>query len=240
MSNEVMKPASNEVVDFNMDAWGSQFTASDVVFPRLLVAQSLSKFVEQEVCKVGDIVNTLTKEVLGGYTKPVKILPFYMTKQWVTLVKNGGGFKSITPDKGQVLPFEGELNGEVVNNYHQYTFFCMVEGSELPAMLSLKSTAHKTAKELAMFMYQIQAQARRCPAANWIELKTIKATGKTNGKSYAGITFSTDRDSTREELNSCLNWIKTINATNIVYEDDTEVGYDIPQNAESLKNIQTF
>lgn len=225
MTKEIAAKQTTEIAAaemYNANEWGSTFSSEDIVFPRLVTVQSQSKFIDEMNSKVGDIVHTLTKETLGGYDKPIKILPFYMQKHWLFLKVNGGDFAGIEKDVGQRHEMEEVQNGEPVKCYHQYSFFCFTEDDAMPCIISFKSTAHKVGRDLAMFMYHLQPQAKKTPASNWLSLSVTKATSKKNGKTYALPSFKVDRASTKDELSTCLQWIRTINSKEVNYADTTD------------------
>lgn len=56
--------------------------ASDIVVPKLLLAQGLSVAVAEGKAKMGDITNSLTGVVIGGPTKEISFIPVTLKKYW--------------------------------------------------------------------------------------------------------------------------------------------------------------
>ena len=74
--------------------------SSDIVVPRLLLAQGISAAVAEGNAKMGDIRNSLTGVVLGGPNQPVTFIPITLKKYWKRFEKvmekiNTGGWSHI-------------------------------------------------------------------------------------------------------------------------------------------------
>jgi hypothetical protein len=63
--------------------------SSDIIVPRLLLAQGLSVAVADGKAKMGDITNSLTGVVVGGDKKPIEFIPITLKKYWRTTEKVG-------------------------------------------------------------------------------------------------------------------------------------------------------
>ena len=74
MSKSVVKKEANEV-SIDLAEWGTpDVDATDVVIPKILAQQGLSKFVTEGKAKFGDFCNSLTGEVLGDLSKPISLV----------------------------------------------------------------------------------------------------------------------------------------------------------------------
>jgi hypothetical protein len=73
--------------------------ASDIVVPRLLLAQGLSQTVANQTAKMGDITNSLTGAVVGGPTTPVNFIPITIKKYWRRFEKVGSkkAYRGVEP-----------------------------------------------------------------------------------------------------------------------------------------------
>lgn len=65
---------------------------SDVLIPKLLLAQGLSKAVSSRQVTQGDIYRTIPIEVVGGPDKPVTIIPLIMKNKWILAQLEGSKF----------------------------------------------------------------------------------------------------------------------------------------------------
>lgn len=143
-----------------------------------------------------------------------------MTKTYITLTKDGSKFVKVSTDDGTQKPFEEMIDGVLCKNYHQYNFFCLTEDMSVPHCISFKSTAHKAGQNLANYMYITQPSARRLPASNWIMFETFK--DKNDKGSFASPRCTPSVDSTRDEINKCLEWIRTLKSTSYKVEEESD------------------
>jgi hypothetical protein len=121
----------------------------DLLIPKVLLMQGLSKLVTREGKKPGTFVNSLTKEELGV---EVEFVPVVMTKYFDLLKMGGDGkmvFEGRTFDKndsrlqGRRMFNEGDLKA---NCNAVISFICVVKGE--PMVVSFSKTSYKTGKKL--------------------------------------------------------------------------------------------
>lgn len=217
--NEVVESKGTELAaPINMSDWGDVVVESkDLILPKILLQQALSEAVKQRTAKDGDYVNTLTGAVCSNEGGNVHVLPFYCRQSYVVEKFNGKKFeynKTVPCIVGQEpMPFEEDIGGVRFKNSHVYEFFCMLEEGGTPAVVSFKSTSHKTGKQLFNLMYLQNPQQGKTPAHNWIILGAKEDTNK-DGDRYNVMTISVGSESTPEQVKNCLGWIATIKSTN--------------------------
>jgi hypothetical protein len=121
----------------------------DLLIPKVLLMQGLSKLVTREGKKAGTFVNSLTKEEMGT---EVKFVPVVMTKYFDLLKMGGDGkmaFEGRTFDKndprlkGRRMFNEGDLKA---NANSVMSFICVVNGE--PVVINFSKTSYKTGKKL--------------------------------------------------------------------------------------------
>jgi hypothetical protein len=78
-------------------AWGSEgLSNSDILVPKLLVMQGLSKLVSEGLANVGQIRDSLEGNLFGGMVKPkenpqaMEVIPFSTFRTWVIFEKRNG------------------------------------------------------------------------------------------------------------------------------------------------------
>lgn len=213
--NEVVEAVGTDVsAVINMSEWGDVVVeAKDLILPKILLQQALSEAVKQRIAKDGDYYNTLTGSVCSNEAGNVSILPFYCRQSYFVEKFNGKKFeflKTVPCVVGQdPLPFEETIEGVRYKNTHAYEFFCMLEEGGTPAIVSFKSTSHKTGKQLFNLMYLQNPQQGKTPAHNWITLGSKEDTSK-DGDRYNVMTITVGVQSTKEQVAECLTWISTI------------------------------
>ena len=204
------------------DDWGDvQVESKDLMLPRLVLQQSGSDLVKDEKAKAGDYISTLTSDIYSKDGK-VKLLPFY-ARQYIRVEKKVGNkfqFHRLDPYTGDIPSIgERQEGSETVKDYHVYEFFCLTEEGGLPVVISFKSTSHKTGKRLFNQMYIANKQLRRAPAHNWIELSS--ANQESNGNRYKIMDFKLAEESSKENLDECLSWIRTFKSTTVFTSEES-------------------
>lgn len=152
---------------------------TDLSIPFINVLQSNSPEVEDQLiegCKAGDLVNSVTKEILK---QPVVIIPVYKEAavvEWVPRTKGGGlvdrheldsqvykdaiaknGGSRIPPKDadGKRIPFKSPGGNDLVETYYVYCLIMNEDGTETEGycVLSFSSTKIKVHKDWMTAMY---------------------------------------------------------------------------------------
>lgn len=206
----VKKEASELTVQENQELWGNdQLSSSDFVIPRALVMQGLSEFVVDGKAKLGDVVNSLTEEVMGSIQKPMEFIPFWVDKKMKVLKEVNGKFvldriEALTPVNEHL--YDGVENGFKVKYEAVYNVYAIVPGSALPIMVSFKSTSKKAGKKIATIMYAENMTALKLPPCA-TKLKLISTKRQNDKGTFAVVDIARVGQSTKEEINECAKWI---------------------------------
>ena len=154
----------------------------DLIIPRvkLLQAQSPEVTAEDSTLKAGQIINSLTKEVL-----PNLFVPIFFGTNWIKFnprdVKDptfnvayepGATIHRTKDPNDPIVIAEGEFgaNGEKPTITKFLNFFCYFPGVKFPLIMSFSKTSYKTGKELLslarffgddMFNHQYKVVAKR-------------------------------------------------------------------------------
>jgi hypothetical protein len=211
--NEVVAVGQkNEVASYNANEWGDVVVeAKDLILPKILLQQALSEAVKQRVARDGDYINTLLGAVCSNEKGIVNILPFYCRQSYIIEKFNGKKFEflKVAPNiVGEQKPFEETIEGVRYKNSHQYEFFCRLEEGGTPAIVSFKSTSHKTGKQLFNLMYLQNPQQKKTPAHNWITLGRKEQTNDMG--TFWVMEIGVGKESNANEVSECLTWISTI------------------------------
>jgi len=217
-NQEVTKTESTAVAaQMDMGAWGnSQVSSKDIVIPKILCMQGLSELVSDEKAKMGDLVDSMSSEVIGNCDKkPVEFIPFHLEKIWIVSKSNGSGYEfdhieNVTPEN------EGRAYEETVDGVNYKNEYCMnfyvlrPEDKSLPYIVSFKGMSRKAGKMLATQMFVRNAAAGKIPPAFVMELSGNKE--KNDKGTFYTLQTKVVRESTDEEVASAFNWYKTVNA----------------------------
>jgi hypothetical protein len=209
---DVVVAQTNEAVAYNANEWGDVVVeAKDLILPKILLQQALSEAVKSRNARDGDYLNTLKGTVCSNEKGIVSVLPFFCRQTYIIEKWNGKKFEflKIVPNiVGEKKPFEETIEGTKYKNSHQYEFFCMLEDGGTPAIVSFRSTSHKTGKQLFNIMYLQNPQQNKTPAHNWINLGRKEQTNDMG--TFWVMDISIGKESVKSEIDECLIWISTI------------------------------
>lgn len=213
----------------------------DYKMPRLAVLQGLSEIVTSGDGKMGDIANSITKEVYGN---EVEIIPLFLFKTRAQfeigrgLVMLSLDNKTVTFGTGEFAAFAGQAVEDVPGVEWTddgppkfglvYNFPCLLAGermNEFPACMSLMRTATKTAKDF-ISMSRFSGEDMR---ARVYTLKTVIEKNDKGTFAVPKITFK--RRCTDEEYAVASKWFGEL------YKKKSNISVDL--NEEPLADPKT-
>jgi hypothetical protein len=134
--------------------------AGDIILPRLVLMQALSPLVVEKERDSGQVLNSVTKEVLFDEDTPKVFIPIYHYLEWI----KWGDKKKNESILGMSLDPEGELaqsamkgekriNAEgrevrVVTEYHNFIVVFPDMQPMIPIVISCSKTNHRKGKQL--------------------------------------------------------------------------------------------
>ena len=217
----VAEPTKTEltvVSDMPEGSWGSEgIDSKDLLIPKLLLMQGLSQLVAAGEAGTGDIINSLSKKVLGGKQKPVEIIPIMAQKSWVYFEKKGDKFNYVRVEPFTAAtsdrPMEGVTADGVAYRYDRSFDVYGLLTSEaknptaLPFMVSFRRTSYMAGKKIATFFKQCE-MAKKPPASRTLLLNSAMQ------KNDLGTFFTYDvadgRDADKNDLAKAYEWYKLI------------------------------
>lgn len=184
MENQVQTVnQKNELAVPSEGAWGAETADSrDILIPKILLMQGLSQAVADEKASMGDMVDSLSLEVLGsgrGDGKPVRFVPLFLFKTWVVQEKLGGNkfdFKEIVPFGPDNQDWEWETDTErrdLTLNFYVLLEKDLDNPAALPYVVSFRRTSMQAGKKLSTHFSKCQL-AGKPPAASVFELSAKK------------------------------------------------------------------
>lgn len=253
MAKELVKKAETTAVAVpeHERGWGTGGTDTrDILIPKILGMQGLSRLVADGKAAMGDIVNSVTGEILGNMRevgkKPLKIIPITTFKTWVENVvteipgqqvqKKFKGIVPMTPENAD-LPFESIVDGKKIQRDRTLNFYVLVEGqtSEFPYLLSFRRTSFRAGQKLATHFIKCEIAAVRGkpvpPAATMFSLTGNKVTNE-KGTFYvfdiepAGPTASDDLKAAYEWFQILKKAAVRVDHSDLEHEVDVDVAND--------------
>jgi len=233
MTKEIAKKQSTEVsTEISMDAFGTgAVSASDIIIPKILTMQGLSKLVTDGEAKFGDFIDSMTNTVLGSINSPIEFIPFHMEKIWIIVKLEG---KKEVFDRVEAVTaanegrrYEEVIDGVAYKNSKVMNFYVMLPSDmSMPYVLPFKGTSIKAGKALATQMYMKNRASGKVPPAYIMELFGEK---KSNDKgTFAVTSVRTKKESTMEQIQECLKWYKGVAAGEVKAHE--EEAAPAPQN----------
>ena len=228
-----VKAQSNLPVEAHEQNWGTEGTDSrDILIPKLLVMQGLSKMVVAEKASMGDFVDSVTGEVLGSGRekdlKPVPFIPIMTFKTWAEYekIEQKGKepkleFKGIIPmtEANANWPLEEEKDGVPVRRDRCINFYVLLadKPDDLPYLITFRRTSYRAGQKLATHFKKCELAALRGkPVPPAKSIFNLTATKLTNDK---GTFFVADVERSGETPNESLklawDWFQMLKTSNV-------------------------
>lgn len=182
----------------------------DFLIPKLLLMQGVSKLVQEEKARAGEIRGSIDQNKIAEKEGSVEIIPFSVYKTWVTLTKQGSEFVSQVPLTAANCqkPREETIEGVDVNNFETLNYYCLLpdeikNGMYLPYVVSFRSTSYQAGKTLETHRARLQEFGKPLP------FKTFKlgtAAKKNDKGNFYVFTIAESRDTTEAELDAVKHW----------------------------------
>lgn len=199
-------------------------TARDVIIPKVLPMQAMSKKVTDGQAMLGEFRDSLTGDLVGmsdGFGKPAKVIdfiPFYMEKVWIVFEAKDGNPKNLKFSKTVAIdasneswPYEETLNGVLIKRDRTMNFYCLSPGEGakgIPFILSFRRTSAKAGQKIATTMFMKNIKAGKTPASMVLELSGTK-TSNDKG-TFVVMDVREKRPSTESEVSEAFGWVKTV------------------------------
>lgn len=232
-----------KATDVDLEAWGvkdHQLTARDVMIPKILAMQAMSKPVVSGEARFGEFRDSLNGVVIGDENRPFEFIPFHMEKVYVVMEEEKGKFRFAAQ-----VPITAELEDhafEAVSDkghkqkwYRTLNFYCLLpkEVDGIPYMLSLRSSSAKAGQKIATTMFMKNIQAGKTPASMVLQMSGKK---ETNDKgTFIVMDVKEIRPSTPEEVGKAFTWVKTVRAGKVkvdhsdIEQEATEGNYSVQE-----------
>lgn len=230
MSNEVTVKQQTAMTTSSGQAFGSEgISQSDIMLPKLLIMQKMSKLLDHPDMKAkeGDIVDSLTKQVVASSDSGVDIIPLFMRKFW--RVAEGVGqnqtLRRYPIDASNINWGYEDVNPETktpIKRHIEVDWYVLlpkdIDAGALPCVITFKKTSMPASKKLATFT--VLAAQMKLPACAFVyKLKSVKQSNEHG--SFCVFEIGDRRKSNETELSTALMWYKTLNSTGHMVDDES-------------------
>lgn len=217
MSKELATTAGTEVsTDVAQDAFGQTGGIEDIIIPKIMVMQKMSKLLEdRDELKVGDFIESLGDEKVGSITEPLEFIPFSMEKLWFRSkqIGNKWEFENVEAfnHSNSKRRYNETVDGETYKNELHMKFYCILPSDpSIPYAITFKGMSQKVGKALYTQMYVKNKMAGLSAAGSVMSLAGSKQ--ENDHGSFIVFTASVGRKAEAEEVQTALMWYKTIQA----------------------------
>lgn len=235
MTNEIVIKETTQVATTNSVLDDMGISMSDVVLPRLMLMQNTSEAVGADKAKLGDIVSSLTEEVLGGVNAPISFIPLNTYKTWMVYEMSGATPRFVRTEactkENEARPWDAMENGkphrynQVINCLALLRKDCSSEEA-FPVVISFKRTSYMAGKILLTQILK-QKILRR---AVWSKAYLLTATKTKNDTNYYAILGVTpDSATTLAEQELAAMWSGVLAQSAYKVDDDKELRDEAPK-----------
>lgn len=158
--------------------------SSDIIVPRLLLAQGLSVAVADGKAKMGDITNSLTGVVIGGEKKPVEFIPITLKKYWRITEKVGNKkqyrgtepFTTINANRALTEMLPSRANPNTMSEYEfnmvidvfGFTEDDVQDPIAMPTAISFSRTSYKAGQQVNTHFATLDGAEVKLPYYSYI------------------------------------------------------------------------
>lgn len=222
MNTEIVKKETQEV-GMPIGAWGGEaVSATDVLIPKVLLMQSLSEHVVEGDAGAGDLVDSVSGEVLlsskaAKEGKTFEVIPITMFKTVVIERFNGQKWEYVRTqpysigDEKKLWEFEEDgqkFRGNVTLNFYILRADQVNDPSTLPYVVSFRRTSTKAGKFIATHFMKCN-MAKIPPAAKTILIGS-KSEKSDNGP-YQVFTAADGNKTDPAAIKIAYGWFQQIN-----------------------------
>lgn len=226
---EVVKKDDGELVAGGTSSgnFSKGIDSDDLMIPKILLMQAISKLVDAEKAKAGDFVHSLDEDVIGKKEeKPVEFIALGMFKTLQTYENDEYVKTEPLTATNKDLPYSEERNGVTINrtktmNYYALRTDDIAAMTPFPYVITFKRTSLKGGRKLATKLTMLEDFGAE------IYAKTFNLVAKSEegekGKYYV-MDVTDGRRCTDIEVKVAKKWTERLEATSVtIHETDDEV-----------------
>lgn len=218
-------------------AWGSEgLDSKDILVPKLLLMQGLSKKVNEGEAQQGQVVDSISGKVVGGIKniktkegEPITMIAFSSFKTWIESEKIGDKYEyrkqyAMTPENADQAQ-EEVVNGISVRRDRCLNFYVLLkdqiaDGTAFPYCVSFRRTSMKAGRKIATIAAQLKALGSKPLAFKNLHLSVTHM--QNDQGQFWGFDVGAGENSSTQELNEAFRWHQALK-TSTVRVDDSDL-----------------
>lgn len=219
-------------------AWGhKEVSSNDMVVPKILPMQGLSKKVAEGLATMGEFRNSLTNELIGKIeSSPFEVIPFHCTEVFDVYERQQDGqfkYKTSTPivknpsslGYNDNAAWQDVSDGIEIKRVRKYNFFVLLpqeiaEGIAMPYVISFKSSSVKEGKKLFTLMYVRSRAMNLSPAAFKIKIDGVRE--KNDKGIFIVPNISQGHRTSVAEVTAAKQWFDLVGKSTVKVDDSDE------------------
>jgi hypothetical protein len=228
--------------------WGAESVdAKDMMIPKVLLMQGLSKLVAEEKAAMGDLIDSVSFAKLGDKKTPLEIIPFYSFKTWIILQKKPGEEKydyvetlSMDSSNEHLDPNETLEDGTEIRRDRVISFYVLLakdfeEGAVLPYVVAFRRKSYPTGKKVVNH-FKNMSMMRMPPAAKKL-LLSCRLEQNDKGTFYV-FDVAQGAKSSQDEIDMAKVWYDNVKTKSYKVDDsdvkpESEVETDVSSDTQT-------
>lgn len=227
-TKELVKKEETQVAQFEAPDFESEaVNVEDIAFPRIQMMQPISETVTDGKYAAGDIIDSVTGEILGSSTKQIEIIPLRCRKYYKVQKIVGSDkkeFVRIEPinsatDMNKEWNFEE--NGEQMIRRPVMEVFVLIPGRDLPYIWRLSGMSFKgLSKQFYTSAFALPASQKKAPFVRSLLIQTKKE--KNEKGVYFVFSFINGKLTDKDTYMLANQWYESTKTTKIQDDEDEE------------------
>ncbi len=233
MSN-LQTTQKNEVSTFVQNDVGMEVGA-DLLIPKALLMQSTSDLVTEGTFRIGEIIDSVSSELIAKAGEELQFVPFYVKKSWdvykaklpgTTPTANDYVRNEVRNQANDGLPWDDIEDNLPLKRVKRLDFYVLMKkdldaGAALPKILSFKSTSYKEGQKLLNVMLVLNKMAKLQPYGKIVSVTTKK---EQNDKGTWYVPTIKVHEATKQEyVDQVLPWIQLVASGAVKEHDENDV-----------------
>lgn len=213
---------------------GQAIDMNDVAFPKLIAMQPISEGVVDGIYSAGDIINSITGEVVGGVKKELEVYPlryrkYYKVEKGTSGEKEWVRAEPITSKEDMDKDWDFEENGILMTRRPVLEVFLHAPSvSELPFLWRIQGMSYKNMNKTFITMAFALPQAQK--KAPFIRSLMIRTEKESNEKgSYFVYKFKLGKMTDASTYALCNQWYETTKSAKIEQDQEAQDVQDVQE-----------
>lgn len=208
-------------------SWGSEGShAEDNLIPRIQLLQAMSEQCKTGTNRPGELVNSLSGEILAKPNEGVEVIPISMYREWQIMKKiSETQFEFLRnepiTDLNTNWAKDDMENGYPIRRNRTLNFFVLLPTAlnKMPFLVSFRKTSLQAGKKLATHFSLCRYEGKP-PASTVFSLSAKYKTWKSN--SFHVFEVAQKRDTQLTEMEKAYQWYQLINQKSVVVAEEAE------------------